>query len=89
MFLGNDAAEISDEDSDEENPNTPAMLLGLVAAASSEDTLEARRAAARLERVGREIQGRWSEFQGLNPTPRTHSISDEQQQQRQGDAPIG
>ncbi|KAI1162818.1 hypothetical protein F5B18DRAFT_622279 [Nemania serpens] len=62
-----------DADLDEdENPDAPPMLVGIVVAASSDDTLEARRAAARLEQVGREIQGQWSEMQGQgqSPTPR-------------------
>ncbi|KAI1303436.1 hypothetical protein F5Y03DRAFT_185457 [Xylaria venustula] len=59
---------IVDEDEDPSNPDssTP-MLFGIVVAASTEDAFEARRAAARLERVGREIQGRWSELQGPSP----------------------
>jgi hypothetical protein len=51
----------------EENSDAPPMLVGIVVGPSSDDTLEARRAAARLERVGREIQGRWAELQGQNP----------------------
>ncbi|KAI0971570.1 hypothetical protein F4678DRAFT_89026 [Xylaria arbuscula] len=48
------------------DPDNPPMLLGIVVAASTDDAFEARRAAARLERVGREIQGRWLE---LGPSP--------------------
>lgn len=41
------------------------MLVGLVVAASADDTKEARRAASRLERVGREFQREWiAESQG-------------------------
>ena len=35
------------------------MLVGLVVAGSADDAREARRAAARLERVGREFQKEW------------------------------
>ncbi|KAF2969601.1 hypothetical protein GQX73_g3982 [Xylaria multiplex] len=73
IFLG-DSPAIDDED---ENPNTPPMLVGIAVGATSDDALEARRAAARLERVGREIQGRWSDFQGLSPAPRGRRREDE------------
>ncbi|KAI3326712.1 hypothetical protein HD806DRAFT_415252 [Xylariaceae sp. AK1471] len=53
----------------EENADAPPILVGIVVAPSSDETLEARRAAARLERVGREIQGRWAELQGQNQDP--------------------
>ncbi|KAI1194726.1 hypothetical protein F5X97DRAFT_267038 [Nemania serpens] len=70
LFLADDA----DLDEDE-NPDAPPMLVGIVVAASADATLEARRAAARLEHVGREIQGQWTESQGhgghgQSPTPR-------------------
>ncbi|KAH8164771.1 hypothetical protein CIB48_g3488 [Xylaria polymorpha] len=42
----------NDDDSSEENPEAPPMLFGIVVAASADDTLEARRAAVRLERGG-------------------------------------
>lgn len=35
------------------------MLVGLVVASSTEEALEARRAAVRLERVAREVQREW------------------------------
>ncbi|KAI1186812.1 hypothetical protein F5B17DRAFT_345363 [Nemania serpens] len=68
LFLADDA----DPDDEDENPDAPPMLVGIVVAASSDATLEARRAAARLEHVGREIQGQWSEMQGQgqSSTPR-------------------
>ncbi|KAL6810869.1 hypothetical protein GGI42DRAFT_200371 [Trichoderma sp. SZMC 28013] len=40
------------------------VLIGVVVAASSDDAREARRAAARLERLGREFQKEWA-AQGL------------------------
>ncbi|KAI1823425.1 hypothetical protein F4861DRAFT_325387 [Xylaria intraflava] len=52
-----------DDDGDDENPDAPPMLVGIVVAATPDETPEARRAAARLERVGHEIQGRWAELQ--------------------------
>ncbi|KAI1140360.1 hypothetical protein F5Y05DRAFT_378106 [Hypoxylon sp. FL0543] len=47
----------------EEDANTPPMLVGLVVAPSADEARDARRAAARIERVGREIQARWAEAQ--------------------------
>ncbi|KAI1459245.1 hypothetical protein F4805DRAFT_422025 [Annulohypoxylon moriforme] len=46
-----------------EDANAPPMLVSLVVAPSADETRDARRAAARLERVGREIQARWAEAQ--------------------------
>lgn len=37
------------------------MLVGLVVAGTAEEALEARRAAVRLERVGRAVQREWLE----------------------------
>ncbi|OTA84646.1 hypothetical protein M434DRAFT_400394 [Hypoxylon sp. CO27-5] len=48
---------------EEEDANAPPMLVGLVVAPSADEARDARRAAARLERVGREIQARWAEAQ--------------------------
>ncbi|KAH0498842.1 hypothetical protein TgHK011_006072 [Trichoderma gracile] len=45
----------------------PPVLIGVVVAASADDAREARRAAARLERIGREIQKEWA-AQGLDDT---------------------
>ncbi|KAI0144046.1 hypothetical protein F4776DRAFT_454907 [Hypoxylon sp. NC0597] len=47
----------------EEDANAPPMLVGLVVAPGADEARDARRAAARLERVGREIQARWAEAQ--------------------------
>ncbi|KAI5462657.1 hypothetical protein BGZ63DRAFT_403861 [Mariannaea sp. PMI_226] len=46
------------------------MLIGVVVAGSADDTKEARRAAARLERVGRDFQREWiAENQGHEDGP--------------------
>ncbi|KAH7148887.1 hypothetical protein EDB81DRAFT_479188 [Dactylonectria macrodidyma] len=46
------------------------MLIGIVVAGSAEEAKEARRAAARLEHVGREFQREWvAESQGHDDTP--------------------
>ncbi|KAI1402927.1 hypothetical protein F4819DRAFT_485069 [Hypoxylon fuscum] len=49
--------------SNEEDANAPPMLVGVVVAPNADEAREARRAAARLERVGREVQMRWAEAQ--------------------------
>ncbi|RYP02919.1 hypothetical protein DL764_005496 [Monosporascus ibericus] len=51
----------SGEAEEEEGVNTPPMLVGVVVAPSADEALDARRAAARLERVGRVVQARWAE----------------------------
>ncbi|KAM4066150.1 hypothetical protein HRG_000292 [Hirsutella rhossiliensis] len=45
------------------------MLVGLVVAASSDEAREARRAAARLEKLGREFQRQWTLQGAADPTP--------------------
>lgn len=40
------------------------MLVGVVVAATGEEAMEARRAAGRLERVGREFQREWADEEG-------------------------
>ncbi|KAI1810285.1 hypothetical protein GGS20DRAFT_568199 [Poronia punctata] len=55
---------------DEDDPSAPPMLIGITIAPSSDQTREARRAAARLETVGREIQAHWSDLQEDQPSQR-------------------
>ncbi|KAI0206860.1 hypothetical protein F4808DRAFT_9680 [Astrocystis sublimbata] len=65
--------EYGHEYDEDENPDAPPMLFGLVVAPSADDTREARRAAARLEVVGRQIQRHWSELQyDQSATPHAH-----------------
>ncbi|KAI1808165.1 hypothetical protein F4811DRAFT_339393 [Daldinia bambusicola] len=45
------------------NANAPPMLISVVVAPSADEARDARRAAARLERVGRAIQAQWAEGQ--------------------------
>ncbi|RYP78455.1 hypothetical protein DL771_000640 [Monosporascus sp. 5C6A] len=59
-------ARVGDDDysgdaEEEEGVNTPPMLVGVVVAPSADEVLDARRAAARLERLGRVVQARWAE----------------------------
>ncbi|KAF5487172.1 hypothetical protein CGCS363_v013581 [Colletotrichum siamense] len=44
--------------------NAAPMLVGVVVAATGEEAMEARRAAGRLERVGREFQREWAAEEG-------------------------
>lgn len=44
-----------------EDANSPPLLIGTVIAPTSDAVLESRRAAARLERVGREVQAKWAD----------------------------
>ncbi|KAI0095505.1 hypothetical protein F4814DRAFT_436293 [Daldinia grandis] len=46
-----------------EDANAPPMLISVVVAPSADEARDARRAAARLERVGRAIQAQWVEVQ--------------------------
>ncbi|KAK1633909.1 hypothetical protein BDP81DRAFT_451865 [Colletotrichum phormii] len=48
----------------EEPENAAPMLVGMVVAATGEEAMEARRAAGRLERVGREFQREWAAEEG-------------------------
>ncbi|KAK1580388.1 uncharacterized protein LY79DRAFT_671806 [Colletotrichum navitas] len=49
---------------DEDEGSAAPMLVGVVAAATGEEAMEARRAAGRLERVGREFQREWAAEEG-------------------------
>ncbi|KAI0479932.1 hypothetical protein F4859DRAFT_454011 [Xylaria cf. heliscus] len=64
-----------DGDDEEENPDAPPMLFGIVVAPRGDDTREARRAAVRLERVGREFQSRWAELQQQQSQSQSQSQS--------------
>ncbi|GKT60158.1 hypothetical protein ColTof4_00290 [Colletotrichum tofieldiae] len=48
----------------EDSENAAPMLIGVVVAATGEEAMEARRAAGRLERVGREFQREWAAEEG-------------------------
>ncbi|RYP92979.1 hypothetical protein DL770_000853 [Monosporascus sp. CRB-9-2] len=72
-------ARVGDDDysgdaEEEEGVNTPPMLVGIVVAPRADEALDARRAAARLERVGRVVQARWAEAsrQGDGNSGTTH-----------------
>jgi len=54
---GGCAFKTSPEDDDE---SSPPRLVGVVVAGSADQTKEARRAAARLEKVGRDFQKEWA-----------------------------
>lgn len=87
--LGEDQDENEDEDGDEDEggvsgSNTPPMLVALVVAPGTDETgapllVDARRAAARLERVGREVQARWAEVE----TPGGGGGADRRRQQQE------
>ncbi|KAI8300206.1 hypothetical protein K4K61_009953 [Colletotrichum sp. SAR11_59] len=48
----------------DDTENAAPMLVGVVVAATGEEAMEARRAAGRLERVGREFQREWAAEEG-------------------------
>ncbi|KAI0849227.1 hypothetical protein F5Y00DRAFT_235981 [Daldinia vernicosa] len=48
---------------DPEDANAPPMLISVVVAPTADEARDARRAAARLERVGRAIQAQWADVQ--------------------------
>lgn len=58
-ILGSSDSDSAKDDEGRSEDAAP-MLVGLVVAGSSEDAREARRAAARLERVGRQFQKEWT-----------------------------
>ncbi|KAK2045426.1 hypothetical protein LZ31DRAFT_575244 [Colletotrichum somersetense] len=49
---------------DDDSGSAAPMLVGVVAAATGEEAMEARRAAGRLERVGRDFQREWAAEEG-------------------------
>lgn len=54
------SAQLSGEsDGPEDDADAPPLLLGTVITRSPETVLEARRAAARLERIAKEVQAKW------------------------------
>lgn len=58
------AQQSGESDDVEDDANGPPLLLSTVITHSSDSVREARRAAARLERIGKQVQGQL----GLNPT---------------------
>ncbi|KAI0101772.1 hypothetical protein GGR51DRAFT_311069 [Nemania sp. FL0031] len=94
LFFPSDLEDPADEAADADaDPEAPPMLVGLVIGARADETLEARRAAAKLELLGREIQGQWAadaqqqqqgQSQSRSPTPRGRGRAEE----RQGDAGV-
>ncbi|KAL7623027.1 hypothetical protein AAE478_006706 [Parahypoxylon ruwenzoriense] len=63
-----DIDDVDDDDDDgtahtPTNANAPPMLVSVVVAPGADEARDARRAAARLEHVGREVQSRWAEAQ--------------------------
>ncbi|KAF6839376.1 hypothetical protein CPLU01_01796 [Colletotrichum plurivorum] len=51
---------------DDAGESVAPMLVGVVVAATGEEAMEARRAAGRLERVGREFQREWAAEEGID-----------------------
>ncbi|TLD25614.1 hypothetical protein PspLS_06147 [Pyricularia sp. CBS 133598] len=56
----NDDGDSMDSRKGDEDADAAPMLVGIVLSASAEEATDARRATARLEKIGREIQRRWS-----------------------------
>ncbi|KAI6368913.1 hypothetical protein MCOR25_004519 [Pyricularia grisea] len=56
----NDDGDSMDSHKEDEDADAPPMLVGIVLSASVEEATDARRATARLEKIGCEIQRRWS-----------------------------
>jgi hypothetical protein len=71
---GKDVSEPEGEEEEDGNGRQfPPMLVGTVVAATAADAGEARRVAARLERMGREFQREWAREQELQSEPATGS----------------
>ncbi|KAI0885687.1 uncharacterized protein GGS22DRAFT_161628 [Annulohypoxylon maeteangense] len=63
QLQSNSSVIVDDPALEAEDANAPPTLVGVVISPSADEARDARRAAARLERVGREIQARWAEAQ--------------------------
>ena len=77
---GKDLQEAEGEGAEGEEGNgrqVPPMLVGTVVAATSADAGEARRAAARLERMAREFQREWARELDVGNEPATVTGSGE------------
>lgn len=57
---GNDDGGSMDSHKEDDDADASPMLVGIVLSASAEEASDSRRATARLEKIGREIQRRWS-----------------------------
>lgn len=69
-------AEGSGEEEDGNSREVPPMLVGTVVAATAAEAGEARRVAARLERMGREFQREWARDQKVQSEPAAGSGED-------------